>query len=299
MDRLDTMRLFARIVERRSFSQAAKDLQTPRPSATLAIRQLEDFLQTRLLERTTRHVSPTPDGETYYQHCLSILAEVDAVESAFRETAPMGPLRVDVQGTLAKFFLMPALPEFLRRHPEIKLRMGEGERMVDLVQEGVDCVLRAGDLENSSLVGRRIGRFRMTTAASPAYVQRHGVPGSVDALDGHRMVAYVASTTGRPYPLEFCVGDEVRLVTLPADLCVTGAEVYAAAGAAGMGLVQVPFYRVADQLAAGTLIEILPGNRPPPMPISVLYPDTRHLPSRTRAFVDFMTEVFAGAADHR
>ncbi|MAM73932.1 LysR family transcriptional regulator [uncultured Tistrella sp.] len=293
MDRIDVMRLFTRIVERGSFAQAARDLQIPRPTVTHAIQQLEARLGTRLLERTTRQVAPTLDGVAYFEQCTRLLADLDEVEGAFRHARPAGPLRVDVQGTLARFFVMPALPEFLARYPDISLRLGEGERMVDLIQEGVDCVLRAWDLADSSLTGRRVASLEVVTVASPDYLARFGEPRKLEDLAGHRMVGYLASATGTAYPLEFMVDGVLRTVDLPAELTLTGAELYNAAALAGLGLVQLPRYRFERDLAEGRLRIVLPDLPPPPMPVWVLYPQNRHMPLRVRVFVDWLTEVFA------
>jgi DNA-binding transcriptional LysR family regulator len=238
MDRLDAMRLFARIVERRSFSQAARDLQIPRPTVTHAIQQLEARLGARLLERTTRQVTPTRDGLVYYERCVRLLADADEAESLFRTAAPRGPLRVDLQGTLARVFVLPALPDFLARYPDVRLRLSEGDRMVDLIREGVDCVLRAGELTDSSLIGRRVASFEQVTCASPAYLDAFGVPRTLDDLASHRMIGYLSSASGRPYPLEFRDGGETRLVAPETSITVTGAEIYTACTLAGLGLVQ-------------------------------------------------------------
>ncbi|MCA0002484.1 MULTISPECIES: LysR family transcriptional regulator [unclassified Mesorhizobium] len=292
MDRIDVMRLFVRIVERGSFAQASRDLQVPRPTATHAIQRLEADLGVRLLERTTRNVRPTLDGALYHERCIRLLADLDEVESVFRNAEPKGPLRVDMQGTIARFFVMPALPEFITRYPGISLSLSEGDRMVDLITEGVDCVVRAGELSDSSLIGRRITAFEQLTLANPAYLERHGVPSTPDDLGGHRMVAYTASATGQPYPLEFEMDGAAREIPLPYDIVVRGAEIYTASGVAGLGLIQVPRYRVEHQIAAGQLVPVLETFPPPPIPVSVLYPQSRHLSSRIRVFIDWLADVF-------
>lgn len=292
MDRIDVMRLFVRIVERGSFAHAARDLQVPRPSATHAIQRLEADLGVRLLERTTRNVRPTLDGTFFLERCVRLLADMDEVTNAFRSAQPKGPLRVDMQGTIGRFFILPALPSFVARYPGILLSLSEGDRMVDLITEGVDCVVRAGNLPGSSLIGRRITSFEQITLASPAYLERHGLPSTPDDLDGHRMVAYGASATGQPYPLEFERDRGPLEITLPYDILVRGAEIYTASAVAGLGLIQVPRYRVEHQIAAGQLVPILRSFPPPSMPISVLYPQNRHLSSRLRVFIDWLIEVF-------
>lgn len=295
MDRIDVMRLFVRIVERRSFAQAARDLQVPRPTATHAIQGLEADLGVRLLERTTRTVRPTLDGQLYHDRCVQLLADLDETESVFRNAEPKGPLRVDMQGTLARFFVLPGLPEFMARYPDIALNLSEGDRMVDLITEGVDCVLRAGKLQDSSLIGRRIATFPQATLASPAYLERFGIPASPKCLEGHRLVGYAASATGQSYPLEFARDGREWEVPLPHDVMVRGAEIYTASGVAGLGLIQVPRYRVRDQIAAGELVSVLDDFPPPPMEVSILYPQSRHLTSRVRVFIDWLTDVFRAA----
>jgi DNA-binding transcriptional LysR family regulator len=293
MDRLDAMRLFARIVERRSFTLAAQDLALSRSTVTEAVKQLEKRLGARLLQRTTRHVRPTLDGEAYYRRCLAIVADVEDAEAAFDDARPRGQLRVDVHGTLARHFMLPGLPRFLAQYPELQLHIGEGDRLVDPVREGVDCVLRVGAPQDSAMVGRRIATLDEVTCASPAYLRRHGTPRASDALDGHRMVGFVSSATGSIIPLEFTVRGTLRKVTLPAAVSVTGAETCVAAARLGLGLIQVPRYHVAPELAAGELVEVLRDTPPSPTPVSLLYPQRRQLAPRVRVFIDWLTREFA------
>ncbi|PXV53697.1 DNA-binding transcriptional regulator, LysR family [Dyella jiangningensis] len=293
MDKLDAMRLFARIVDRRSFTLAAQDLDLPRSTVTEVIKQLEARLGVRLLERTTRQVRPTLDGEAYYQRCLGILAEIEEAEAAFTGARPAGLLRVDVHSVLARHFMLPGLPDFLARYPGIQLRIGEGDRYVDLVREGVDCVLRVGKPGDSSMIGRQIALLPEGTYASPGYLERHGTPSAPDDLAGHHMVAFVSSATGSVLPLEFRHGETVREVLLPHTVSVAGAEMYAATARLGLGLIQVPSYRVQDDLARGTLVEVLKDFPPTPSPVYVLYPQNRQLSPRVRVFIDWLGAEFA------
>jgi DNA-binding transcriptional LysR family regulator len=299
MDRIQAMRVFMRIVERGSFSQAARDLQMPRPTVTHTIQELETVLGTRLLERTTRHVTPTLDGKAYYERCVRLIDELEDMESAFRRSSPHGLLRVDLQGTLARHFVLPALPEFVTRYPDIELRLSEGDRMVDLVPEGIDCALRAGELKDSSLISRRVAALEQVTCASPEYLAQHGVPRSLKDLAAHRMVHYVSSSTGQPHPLLFLEAGEARHVSLAGTLTVTGAEIYTGAAIAGFGLIQVPRYRIEEQLKNGLLRVVLPDLAPPPMPVSVVYAHSRHLSPRLRVFVDWIHEIFAASRTER
>jgi len=291
------MQIFTRIVDRRSFTQAAEDLNLPRATVTNSIKRLETRLTVRLLERTTRHVKPTPDGDAYYRHCVRLLAEIEETEEAFRETDPQGRLRVNLQGTLAQYFVVPRLPGFLARYPRIELFIGSGDQFVDLVREGIDCVLRAGELADSSLIARRVALLEQVTCASPAYIERCGDPASIDALaEGHEAVNYLSPATGRAHPLEFTTPQGACNVTLPGPVAVNGAELYTASAIAGLGIVQVPRYRIREQLANGELCVVLPAHPPPPIPVSVVYPQNRQLSLRVRAFADWLVQVFAGVS---
>ena len=291
MDRFEAMRLFVRIVERRSFTQAAADLNLPRSTATEAVQQLEARLGARLLQRTTRQVSPTLDGEAHYQRCLRLLDELEEAEGAFRQRTPTGLLRVDVQGALARRFVLPGLPDFLAAYPELRIQMTEGDRLVDLVREGVDCVLRIGDLSDSAMVGRRVALLPEVTCAAPAYLERRGTP-TLETLGEHRMVGFLQAGAGHPYPLELTIDGKVREIAVPADVIVNSAENTVAMGLLGLGLIQVPRYRVEDQLADGTLVEVLAQHPPTPAPVSLLYPRSRQLSPRVRVFIDWATKRF-------
>jgi LysR family transcriptional regulator, regulator for bpeEF and oprC len=294
MDRLDAMRLFTRIVELGSFTAAADDLSLPRATVTHTIKALEERLRTQLLQRTTRRVRTTRDGEAYYSHCVRLLDDVDAVETDFREAnvQPRGCLRIDVPAQMAKLWLIPALPTFFARYPSMELDIGTGDRFVDLLREGVDCVLRVGELPDSRLVGRRVGTLEQVTVASAAYVRRQGLPKTLaDLQDGHHAVNWVSPTTHRSEPLEFMVGRKRREVILPGRVTVSGVEAYLSCCEAGLGIAQFPRYRVEEGLQSGRFQEILPGMPPPSLPVTVLYSAHRQMPARLRVFVDWLVEL--------
>ena len=293
MDRFDAMRVFTRIVERRSFTLAAADLGLPRSTVTETVQQLEARLGVRLLQRTTRHVTPTLDGEAYHRRCLAIIADVEDAEAAFGDARPRGLLRVDVHGTLARHFVLPSLPAFLAKYPELELHLGEGDRLVDLVREGIDCVLRVGDLQDSAMVARRVAVLEEVTCASPDYLERFGVPATPDDLDGHRMIGFVSSATGGFFPLGFKIDGVVRRITLPTTVSVVGAETNVVAAKLGLGLIQVPRYHVEADLRAGSLVAVLQDFPSDPMPVSLLYPHSRQLSPRVRVFIDWLTAIFA------
>lgn len=297
MDRFQEMQVFVRIADRRSFSLAADDLQIPRATVTNLIKRLEARIGARLLERTTRQVRLTHEGEDYYRRCVRLLADLEETESAFRNAPPKGLLRVNLQGTLARYFVVPNLGSFLEKHPDIILHVGDDDRLVDLVREGVDCVLRAGTLQDSSLIGKQVASLEQVTVASPRYLRKHGVPHSVDDLEHHYAVDYVSSATGRPVPLDFRVGKEVVERRLKASILVNGADLYTEAAVAGLGIVQVPRYRIERELADGLLQALLPDHPPPPMPVSVVYPQNRQLSARVRVFTDWLSVQFEPLAD--
>lgn len=293
MDRFDSMNLLIRVVERRSFTAAASDLGLPRSSATLAIKQFEERLGIRLLHRTTRHVTPTLEGEVYYRRCKAILAEIEDAEAALTGREVRGLLRIDVHGPTARTFILPELPTFLKRHPALTLHIGEGDRFVDIVREGLDCVIRGGEIADSDMIVRRLGLAQEGTFASPAYLEGHGVPRSLEELQGHAMIGFASSRTGQTLPLEFTVEGELRTVMLPSRITVTNTDTYANLARLGFGLMQAPRYRYLADLAAGTLVEVLHEHPPSPTPISVLYPKSRQLSPRVRVFIDWLVEVVA------
>jgi DNA-binding transcriptional LysR family regulator len=292
MDRFDAMRVFTRIVERRSFSKAAEDLGLPRSSVTDAVRGLEMRLGVRLLLRTTRQVSPTLDGEAYYQRCVSLIADMEEAEGAFVGAKPSGLIRVDVHGTQARYFLLPGLPRFRQQYPDIRLHLSEAHQPLDMIREGFDCILRAGDLSDSPLIKRRLATLDRGTFASPDYLSRFGTPRTPDDLEGHERVGFLSPDTSELMPLVFCAAGKVRQVTLPSTVTVTGPETNVASACLGLGLIQVPRYRVASELAEGALVEVLPDFPPTPLPVHVLYSHTRHLSPRLRAFIDWMAEQY-------
>lgn len=293
MDRLDAMRLFTRIVERRSFTLAANDTGVPRSTVTQVIRQLEERLNVRLLQRTTRTVKPTLDGEAYYRRCISILDDVEDAEGAFSGAEPKGMLRVEVQGTLARHFLLPALPNFFARYPGVELSMSESDRWIDLVQEGMDCALRYGKLPDSDLIARQVARLERVTCATPDYFKRYGIPKDLKSLAGHRVVGIRSITTGNVTPLEFTGDATQESVPLPAPFSVTSPESYIAGTRLGLGIAQMPRFHVENDLKNGTLVQILKHLPPPSVPVSLVYPRNRQLSPRVRIFLDWATQEFA------
>ncbi|WP_372572652.1 LysR family transcriptional regulator [Ruegeria jejuensis] len=292
IDRLETMRLFVRVLERGSFTKAAADLSIPRSTASEAIQRLERDLGSRLLDRTTRHVAPTPDGQAYYERCVAILADLEEAEGALRGHEPSGLLRIDAPGTLTRVFLLPHLPDFLAKYPKITLQLGQTERLVDLVREGIDCVIRAGIPDDSGMIMRHLANLPEISCASPEYLAKFGVPESIDDLKDHRMVGFLSSRTGTAMPLEFKVGDRIEEVTLPALVAANDADTVHHLTRDGFGIAQAPKYRFLVDLEHGRLVEVLPDAPPSPTPLAAFYPQNRQLSPRVRVFLDWIVNVF-------
>lgn len=293
MDRFDTMRVFIRVVERRSFTRAAEDIGLPRSTVTDAVKQLEARLGIRLLERTTRHVSPTLDGEAYYRRCISILDDIEDAEGAFTGAKPKGLLRVDVHGTLARHFVLPRLPTFLETYPDIEIYLSEGDRLVDLVREGIDCVLRVGMPQDSDMIARCVTTLEEVTVASPGYISLFGMPSHPDdLLRGHKMIGFRTTGSSGVLPLEFTQGGKLIPMTLAASITVNAAETFVSCARMGLGIIQVPRYHVEKDLKDGKLVELLTAFPPEPSPVSVLYPRNRQLSPRVGAFIDWLKYLF-------
>jgi len=299
IDQVAALRAFVRIVETGSFTQAAASLGTPKPTVTKLVQQLEAHLRTKLLSRTTRRLAVTSDGAAYYEQAVRVLADLDEMDAGITasQARPKGRLRIDVSAAIAQRIILPALGGFFERYPEIQLDIGTSDRLMDLVAENVDCVIRAGVIGDLSLIARRVGEMHMTTAAAPAYLQRHGMPAHPSALEaGHCMVAYFSARTGRHLPFEFIRKGERLEVAGRYQAAVNEAETYLVAGLAGHGIIQAPHFMVEEHVRAGRLVSVLQDWSVPTIPLHVVYPPNRHLSTRLRIFVDWAAGLFATAA---
>lgn len=295
MDQIQAMRIFVRIVELGSFSRAAEKLQLPRATVSHTLKRLEQRLGVRLLVRTTRQVNITAEGTLYYQRCLQLLSAFEEADSLFshQRLQPEGKVRIDMPHSLARNVVIPALNDFYQRYPHITLMLGANDSTIDLMREGVDCVLRAWLPHDEQLASRNIGLQPQITCASPAYLAKQGVPQSLDDLAGHQAVGYFSQINSRDYPLEFVYQSKVENRTLPGILSVSGADAYIAAGVAGLGLIQAPTSGIQSQLAQGELIEVLPHCPPPAMPLFIMFPAGRFLAPRVRVLIDWLIELFS------
>jgi LysR family transcriptional regulator for bpeEF and oprC len=300
MDRLKAMQTFVRIVEANSYTKAAETLDLPRAALTATIKKLEAFLGTQLLQRTTRRLSLTPDGADYFRKCLEILQAVEDAEGTYRGQAagqPRGKLRVELPGTLGRNAVMPHIAGFCRAYPEVDLVVSLSERVRDLTEEGLDCALRVGVLQDSAMIGRPLGSMSFVTCAAPAYLAERGVPHSWSDLRAHRGIAHFSGRTGRPYDWDFMVDGSVVTTEIGSAIAVNDADVSVSCALQGMGLAQAARYQVRPYLASGALVEVLAATPPTPMPVSLLYPQGRMSSPRLRVFADWLAALVHSDAD--
>ncbi|ROO40338.1 LysR family transcriptional regulator [Pseudomonas sp. 7SR1] len=300
MDRLQAMQVFRRIVELGGFGKAADDLGLPRATVSLLIQQLEAHLGVQLLQRTTRQVRATLDGEAYYQRCGQLLDDLDDLEGSMsaQRSQPCGTLKVDMPIAFGCTWILPHLQDFYQRYPLLRLDLGFHDHQVHLQREGVDCAIRAGNITDQALVARPVVRLSQLTCASPDYLARSGTPRRLEDLAEHRAVSFGAGN-GRYFPFEFEMAGQVREWQVPGELTVNNADAYVTACEAGFGLIQAPRYHVQRQLAEGRLVEVLQAFAVPAWPISLVYPPHRQLSPRVRVFIDWVIELLHGIAQAR
>lgn len=301
MDRIQAMQVFTRVAEAGSFVRAAETLSLPSSTVTSTIKNLEKYLQVRLLNRTTRRVSLTPEGLQYLAQCREILSLIEHSESSLTDSLrrPQGRLRVDMPGGIAHFIVMPNLKDFYRLYPDIYLMIGVSDRQVDLVQEGVDCVIRTGELTDSTLVARPLGRFRWVTCASPDYLRKFGVPETPEALSRHRAIHYFSGSGRRTSELRFTRGTEAFSVPVEGDAAVNETGLYIRLCLEGFGLAQLAENVISENLQQGKLIEVLADWQPPSVPVTILYPHQRFLSPAVRAFADWISGLFNEGAGEK
>jgi DNA-binding transcriptional LysR family regulator len=295
MDYFLAVKTFVGVAESGSFSKTAAALDLPRNTVTKLVQSLEAHLRVRLLHRTTRRVSLTNDGSAYYERMSRILGEWQDAESGLNDAqaAPRGRLRVDMGTTMASLLVIPALPDFHRRYPDLQLDIGISDRTVNLLDERVDCVVRGGEIADPSLIARRIGELEFVTCATPAYLARHGTPAHPSELQsGHELVRYFFAGSGRKAPIDFQRGEERVSLQGRQFLAVNDSNAYLAAGLAGLGVIHTLRFMAQAHIDSGALVEILPEWRAPPNQISIVYLPNRHLSARVRVFVDWMIALF-------
>ena len=290
---LDELRMFARVAELGSFTRAADQLGLAKGRVSTAVQHLELQLGTRLLQRTTRQVRLTQDGEQFLERCQELLAEADQLQAMFQPAAAglRGRLRIDLPTTLARDLVIPRLPEFLAAHPLLEVGISTSDQRVDVVREGFDCVLRIGPLASSELVARPLGLLTMCNVASPAYLRAHGTPKSLGDLAQHRVVHYAARLGTQGAGWDYEEGGVARLHPMRSTVVVNSTDAYQAACLAGLGLIQAPVRGTRQLVETGRLVEVLPAHTAPPMPVSLVYAHRRYVPPRVQAMLQWLEQV--------
>jgi len=300
MDRFDAMQAFVRVVEAGSFTKAAETLHMSKTTVTQLVQQLEARLRVKLLNRTTRKVNVTADGAVYYERVLRLLADMDDAETSLSGASalPRGRLRVDVPSPLASMILVPALPAFYERYPDIQIDMGVSDRIVDMIDENVDCVVRGGELTDQSLIARRVGELQLGVFAAPSYLARVGMPAHPRELENshHRIVGFLWARTGKAVP--YAMRNAVESVKIKGRyaLAVDDGNAYLAAGLAGLGVLWLPKYMSRTFEARGELVPLFENWSLDPMPIYVAFPPNRHISIKLRVFIDWVAELMAQLA---
>ncbi|WP_460043053.1 LysR family transcriptional regulator [Pseudomonas sp. S2_H01] len=295
MDYFNAVKAFLQVVEAGSFVKAAQALNLPRNTVTKHIQSLESHLRIKLLNRTTRRISLTNDGTAYYERMVRVVDQWLEAESdlASAQARPHGRLRVDMGSTMATMLVLPALPDFQRRYPELQLDIGVSDRPVDLLGDRVDCVIRGGALNDPSLIARRLGSLKFVTCATPGYLATHATPSHPKDLEtNHQMVRYFFAGTNRRLPVEFVKGDERISVDANYFVSVNDSNALLAATLAGMGVLQTLMFMAEPHFKSGALIQLLEDWSLEPNPIYIVYSPNRHLSARVRAFVEWLVELF-------
>jgi DNA-binding transcriptional LysR family regulator len=289
---LESLRIFVKVAELASFTRAAEHLGMPKSRVSLRVGALEAELGSRLLQRTTRVVRPTPDGEQLLARAEHILLETDEIAAMFQAPKGLrGRVRADLPATFARDLFIPRLPELLAAHPHLELLLSTTDRRVDVVREGFDCVLRIGALADSGLVAKRLGVLPMMNCASASYLRKHGTPRTLEDLDRHLLIHYSSTLGGDPPMFEYRDGDRYRERTMRVSITVNSADAYLAACVAGLGIIQAPRTGKMEKIEDGTLVEILPDLTGEPMPVSILQAHGRSVPKRVRVVMSWLADV--------
>jgi LysR family transcriptional regulator for bpeEF and oprC len=296
MDQLLAIRAFVRIAEAGTFAKAADSLDLPRSTASKLIADLEDQLGTKLIQRTTRTVNVTPEGAAYYERAVRLIGELEDMNAAVSNTRAQlrGRLRIDIGSSLANLILIPALPDFRSRYPDVEVHVGVSDRPVDLVSEGVDCVIRGGELSDTTLIARRICELDYVTCAARSYIEVHGMPTAPSQLErGHHVTSYFSSLTGKTFPLYFHRDDEIIEINTRSMAAVNESTAHLSSLLAGLGIGQTFRLVAQPHIDSGRLVPVLEDWTRPKHSLHVMYPPNRHLNAKLRVFVDWVAQVFS------
>jgi LysR family transcriptional regulator for bpeEF and oprC len=296
LNQLLAIKCFARVAETSSFTRAAESIGLPKATVSKLVSDLEAHLGVRLLQRSTRQVSVTADGASYYEGATELIRKLEDFDQGFSNAhiVPRGKIKVDVGGTPARVIIVPALPDFFEKYPEVQIDLGIGDRSVDLIDESIDCVIRGGTLTQLSVASRLLGSASWTTCAAPSYLAKYGMPKHPnDLILGHHIIGHHLASTGRSIPAKFYSDSKKLEIDGPYLLSVNDASTRITAALAGLGIVQMLTYAVQEHLDRGELIPILENWRPTPYPFHIAYRANQKLSNRVRVFIDWLVVIFA------
>lgn len=290
---LELMGIFVQVVELGSFTKAADTLQLHRPAVSKSVQQLEDDLGIKLIHRTTRSLSVTAEGEEIYQRAKTLLSDVNAMMASVSSTQPpRGRLRIDAPLALVHSILVPSLSEFQSLYPQIEVVLTASDRLTDLISEGIDCVIRLGELVDSNFISRRVGHVRMATCAAPSYLEKKGIPTTPDDLYHHKAINFFSEHSRRMMEWKFVMNGEVVSRCPKSNLLVNNSDVLLSCGLAGLGMLHALQTMLEPHIRVGTLREVLADYATITKPVSILFPDRRYLSPQVRVFIDWFAEVF-------
>jgi len=289
MDRLQQFFIFTEVAKRQSFSEVAHRLDLPRSTVTSAIQQLETHYGVRLFHRTTRKVSLTQDGQRILPECQNLLFDYEQLEQLIQTQKQhyRGTLKISMPSRIVHQVIIPELSDFYQRYPDIHLQLNSSDDMTDLIEKGIDCVVRVGELDSSSLIARFIGHLVMVNCASPHYLKQYGTPEQLEDLSHHKLINYAGAVGEKQGEFVYQGGT----VMVDSALSVNNTEAYSAAACAGLGIIQVPYYDVQDKIEQGILVEVLSAYSAPSLPLNILYPNRSYIPKRLEVFMSWVGEV--------
>lgn len=293
MDKLDAMNAFAKVVSHGSYAEAARALGLTRSAVSKAVMELEQLLGARLLDRTTRRVSPTEAGLSYYERCIDILGRVEETELQVSRLhdEPRGVLKINAPMSFGMLYLGDAIAAFMRDYPDLKVEMMLTDRFIDPLEEGVDVTIRIAELADSSLIARKLAPTRRVVVASPAYLAAHGTPTTPEELSDHRWLGYSATTSLQRWSFARSDGT-VGTIALKMVLCSNNGHVLRSAAIAGEGITELPTFLVGCDIAEGRLAVIMQDYRRGESGIHALYTPNRFLAAKTRLLIDFLAARF-------
>ncbi|MCH2002561.1 LysR family transcriptional regulator [Acinetobacter seifertii] len=289
MDRLQQFFIFTEVAKRQSFSEVAHRLDLPRSTVTSAIQQLETHYGVRLFHRTTRKVSLTQDGQRILPECQNLLFDYEQLEQLIQTQKQhyRGTLKISMPSRIVHQVIIPELSDFYHRYPDIHLQLNSSDDMTDLIEKGIDCVVRVGELDSSSLIARLIGHLVMVNCASPYYLEQYGTPEQLEDLSQHKLINYAGAVGEKQGVFVYSGGT----VMMDSALSVNNTEAYSAAACAGLGIIQLPYYDVQDKIEQGILVEVLSAYSAASLPLNILYPNRSYIPKRLEVFMSWVGEV--------